>query len=194
MTYPSVFELSDLDGSNGFKINGEAARDGSGTSVAGAGDINGDGFADLIVGAPNAGPNGGASYVVFGKAGGFASNLELSALNGINGFQINCEAAGTRLLVDWHLANSVTTAANSTNTTELCTNQSSTSASRNILVDISMAGIGGRHFRPAERDADSSNCGGSYYLRDRQQLQRRQQSEQHQQRSCSSQWPEIHNF
>ena len=40
-------------------------------SVRNAGDVNGDGFDDLIVGAPRADPNGdfsGSSYVVFGKS------------------------------------------------------------------------------------------------------------------------------
>ncbi len=89
--------LSTLDGSNGFQINGEANGDGSGASVGSAGDVNGDGFADLVIGAPGADPNGGfsgASYVVFGKAGGFSANLNLSTLNGISGFQINGAAAG----------------------------------------------------------------------------------------------------
>ena len=96
-TNPSVIELSALDGANGFRINGVAASDASGYSVAGAGDVNGDGFADLIIGAPDADPNGsssGAAYVVFGKAGGFASTIDLSALNGADGFQINGEATG----------------------------------------------------------------------------------------------------
>ena len=39
-----------LDGATGFKLSGEAAGDQSGNSVASAGDVNGDGFADLIVG------------------------------------------------------------------------------------------------------------------------------------------------
>ena len=97
--FASTLELSALDGANGFQINGEAANDKSGWSVAGAGDVNGDGFADLIVGAFGADPNGaysGASYVVFGKASGFASTLELSALDGANGFQINGEAANDK--------------------------------------------------------------------------------------------------
>jgi Ca2+-binding RTX toxin-like protein len=95
-SWPAVFELSSLDGTNGFKINGEAAYDASGFSVASAGDVNGDGFADLIVGAFDADPNGsntGASYVVFGKASGFGATLNLSSLDGTNGFQINGEAA-----------------------------------------------------------------------------------------------------
>lgn len=38
--YPAVIELSSLDGSNGFRISGEAAYDFSGISVASAGDVN----------------------------------------------------------------------------------------------------------------------------------------------------------
>src|SRR6185369_9375277 len=81
-------DLSSLDGSTGFKLSGVAAFDYSGGSVASAGDVNGDGFADLIVGAHGADPHGsrsGASYVVFGKASGFAANLDLSSLDGSNG-------------------------------------------------------------------------------------------------------------
>jgi hypothetical protein len=37
----------------GFVINGEAAGDASGCSVSSAGDVNGDGLDDLIVGAEN---------------------------------------------------------------------------------------------------------------------------------------------
>ena len=88
--------LSALDGTNGFQISGEAAGDFSGVSVSSAGDVNGDGFDDLIIGALGADPNGddsGASYVVFGQAGGFAANLNLSDLDGTNGFQITGEAA-----------------------------------------------------------------------------------------------------
>jgi len=53
--------------------------------VASAGDINGDGFDDLIVGAGradaagNAKPNAGAAYVVFGKAGGPTAEFAIAA-------------------------------------------------------------------------------------------------------------------
>jgi hypothetical protein len=50
--------LSTLNGSNGFAINGIAAYDYSGWSVSSAGDVNGDGFDDLIIGATGADPNG----------------------------------------------------------------------------------------------------------------------------------------
>ncbi|WP_052055941.1 FG-GAP repeat protein [Myxosarcina sp. GI1] len=89
------FNLSDLDGSNGFVINGNEDSDLSGSSVSSAGDINGDGFDDIIIGAPiayNAAPNSfpaGKSYVIFGRENGFNSKLNLSALDGSNGFVIN---------------------------------------------------------------------------------------------------------
>ena len=85
---PSVIELSSLNGLNGFRLDGAAGGDRSGFSVASAGDVNGDGFADLIIGASGADPNGGSSgssYVVFGKASGFTATLALSSLTGLNG-------------------------------------------------------------------------------------------------------------
>src|SRR5262245_35087046 len=48
-----VIDLSDVAaGTGGFVINGQGESDESGTSVAGIGDFNGDGLADLLVGAP----------------------------------------------------------------------------------------------------------------------------------------------
>ncbi|MEP0949560.1 bluetail domain-containing putative surface protein [Leptolyngbya subtilissima] len=86
--------LSDLNGSNGFVINGIDVNDFSGFSISSAGDINGDGIDDLIVGASGADPNGiedaGESYVVFGGTGvGAGGSLNLSDLNGSNSFVIN---------------------------------------------------------------------------------------------------------
>ena len=52
-----------LQGDAGFRIDGANAGDGAGESVAGLGDVNGDGLDDVVVGAPFA----GAAYAVFGK-------------------------------------------------------------------------------------------------------------------------------
>ncbi|MCB1553241.1 MAG: FG-GAP repeat protein, partial [Xanthomonadales bacterium] len=96
-----VISLSTLDGGNGFRIDGVAAADFSGRAVSAAGDVNGDGIDDLIVGAFGADASGsysGSSYVVFGRAAGdtFAATLALSGLNGDNGFRIDGVAAGDR--------------------------------------------------------------------------------------------------
>ena len=94
---PSL-SLGALDGTNGFRIDGVDATDLSGTSVSGAGDVNGDGIDDIIIGAQRADPNGnngaGESYVVFGTAGGFAPSLSLATLDGSNGFRIDGIDAG----------------------------------------------------------------------------------------------------
>ena len=79
----SAINLSAIaDASNptgGFVINGEAENDRSGYSASSAGDVNGDGLDDLIVGSFFADPSGklsaGKSYVVFGKANSSAINL-----------------------------------------------------------------------------------------------------------------------
>ena len=89
----SQLNLSDIDGSNGFVLNGINIDDFSGSSVSGIGDINNDGIDDLIVGAPLADSNGndnvGSSYVVFGSISGFPDSFDFSQLNGSNGFVIN---------------------------------------------------------------------------------------------------------
>ncbi len=86
--------LSGLDGTNGFKLSGVADSDFAGGSVSAAGDVNGDGFADLLIGASGAdegalNANRGAAYVVFGKGGGFGSSVALSGLDGTNGFKLS---------------------------------------------------------------------------------------------------------
>ncbi|MEZ5405048.1 MAG: hypothetical protein R3F23_02385 [Verrucomicrobiia bacterium] len=91
--FPTIFEISSINGNNGFVLNGINAGDRAGTSVSGAGDVNGDGIDDLLIGARLAGPNGkntaGQCYVIFGKTTGFTANVELSSLDGTTGFKIN---------------------------------------------------------------------------------------------------------
>ena len=91
--FAASVELSELDGSNGFRLDGNDAYDSSGRSVAGAGDINGDGTDDLIIGTSRYEPYGqdrsAKSYVVFGTNAGFAASLDLLALDGSNGFRLD---------------------------------------------------------------------------------------------------------
>ncbi len=98
--FDSILEVSNLDGSNGFTINGINTYDASGKSVSSAGDFNGDGIDDLIIGAfagdPNDNNDAGESYVVFGRNTGFDASLELSSLDGTNGFVINGVDEGDR--------------------------------------------------------------------------------------------------
>ncbi|WP_024772766.1 T9SS C-terminal target domain-containing protein [Aquimarina macrocephali] len=97
LAFGSVFELSDLNGTNGFVINGVNIDDESGSKVANAGDINGDGIHDIMISATGAdqnGANSGQVYVIFGSNIPFSSSIELSGLNGTNGFVINGEGTG----------------------------------------------------------------------------------------------------
>lgn len=75
----------------GFSILGENSGDKSGFAVSSAGDMNGDGFADVIIGAPSASNGAGISYVVFGSSA--PSSISLSALNNVLGFKILGEAS-----------------------------------------------------------------------------------------------------
>ena len=63
-----------------------------------AGDFNGDGYADLSIGATGYNSGAGCIYIVFGSAEiGKSGLLSLSSLNGANGFKLNGENAGDRL-------------------------------------------------------------------------------------------------
>ena len=99
-SFPESFELSSLNGNNGFILNGIAESNQSGISVSKAGDINGDGIDDLIIGAHGADPNGrsntGQTYVVFGRNTAFPASFELSSLDGTNGFILNGIKASDR--------------------------------------------------------------------------------------------------
>lgn len=84
---PPIIEISQLNqsgGANGVIINGINALDFSGASVSNAGDINNDHIDDILIGAPNANPNGsdnaGEVYLLFGRAN-WPNIIELSELN-----------------------------------------------------------------------------------------------------------------
>jgi hypothetical protein len=95
--------LADLNGTNGITLYGNDAGDHSGLAVSGAGDVNGDGYADILIGAPQAASlgnskvNAGESYLVFGKADWSSTpSLVLSpaTLNGTNGVTLSGVDAG----------------------------------------------------------------------------------------------------
>lgn len=91
-SFGSSLDVGALDGSNGFVMDGLGADDELGISVGSAGDINGDGFSDVVVGAVYNDVNGtrsGQAYVVFGKNTAFGASVDLAALDGTNGFILN---------------------------------------------------------------------------------------------------------
>jgi hypothetical protein len=96
-TARTTIKLADVAaGKGGFVINGESAADLSGMSVSSAGDVNGDGLADILIGARDSdanGTNSGRAYVVFGKSDTTAVNLT-DVVAGKGGFVINAATAG----------------------------------------------------------------------------------------------------
>jgi hypothetical protein len=87
---PTSLDLG-APGAADVRIEGAAAGDGVGGVLAHAGDVNGDGFGDLILGVPDAGNNGraasGSAYVVFGGAN-LPASIDLASL-GARGFRID---------------------------------------------------------------------------------------------------------
>ena len=83
--------LDELAAAQGFKISGPFMYDGTGYAVSGAGDINGDGIADIIIGSFGEESSGsysaGVAYVIYGAAGGLA-NIDLADLTQAQGFKI----------------------------------------------------------------------------------------------------------
>ncbi|KAB2723295.1 Ig-like domain-containing protein [Brucella intermedia] len=81
----SDLSLDQLNGSNGFVLTANNMGDALlGHGVRGGFDFNGDGLDDFLIGASNASTDGksmnGATYLVFGQAGGFNANVNLDSL------------------------------------------------------------------------------------------------------------------
>lgn len=70
-----------------WSFSGESANAFLGNTVATAGDVNGDGFGDVLVGSPNSGPNfEGAVYLFLGSASGL-SNIPAWVYRGATGLE-----------------------------------------------------------------------------------------------------------
>ncbi len=74
-------------GTAGWVASGEAADDRFGWAVGTAGDVNGDGYADLVVGAPfndDGGNDAGKVYVYYGSASGLGATVDWTAAGAFN--------------------------------------------------------------------------------------------------------------
>ena len=89
---PAVINLSALAPGQATVFQGVDGSDQAGSSVAGVGDVNGDGIDDILIGARGAAPNGvnfsGQSYIVYGNAS-LGDTVPLSGLNATTGVAIN---------------------------------------------------------------------------------------------------------
>lgn len=94
-----IISTSQIDGTNGFIILGEASGDILGDSIDGIGDYNGDGFDDILITAPNADSLSGTdldvgrAYVIFGGPQGTrlplsSGRADLSNLTSESGIKI----------------------------------------------------------------------------------------------------------
>ena len=89
---PGSIDLTTLDGTDGFRIEGGSASEYAGIVVSGVGDVDGDGIADLAIGSRRADVAGrtdaGAAYILYGSADPFAATIQTSSITGALGFGI----------------------------------------------------------------------------------------------------------
>ena len=80
---PAAINLGALGGGVGVNFNGESSADLAGSAVAGVGDVDGDGFDDVLIGSLAASPNGrnqsGRGYLVYGSDS-LADTINLSTV------------------------------------------------------------------------------------------------------------------
>lgn len=94
----SIMTLDPL--TTGFKITGEVADDLFGVSVSRAGNLNGDSYADIIIGASGKDLSQGAAYVIYGRDRSSLGNTELAFVTldpTLTGFMVIGSAASDQL-------------------------------------------------------------------------------------------------
>ncbi len=84
-------DLNQMAPTEGIKFNRPILNETPNFRVSGAGDFNGDGFDDIMIGSPWSDDlvmNGGAVYVVYGNNSIATSAINLDDINGSNGFAV----------------------------------------------------------------------------------------------------------
>ena len=90
-------DLASFAASQGIKIYGEVSGGSSGFSASSIVDVNGDGFSDMIISAPDAYSYSGVSYLIFGKSAADWTNIDLSTLAFPQGIKIYSAVAEGRV-------------------------------------------------------------------------------------------------
>jgi hypothetical protein len=79
-------QLSLLAWTQGFGIYGSNAGDTFGLAAAGAGDVNADGYDDIVIGCPNGFVGAGAAYIIYGS--GTLGTIHVASMTSSQGFAI----------------------------------------------------------------------------------------------------------
>jgi hypothetical protein len=83
--------LDDLDGRNGFRVDGSHPTGHAGRSIAGVGDFNGDGIDDFATSAEiaaNSNFSGGVAWVLYGRSTGWPARWDLTQVPETEGVAI----------------------------------------------------------------------------------------------------------
>eukprot|EP00727_Mastigamoeba_balamuthi_P008522 m51a1_g4292 hypothetical protein (868) ;mRNA; f:405734-409126 len=109
---PLSVRVGELSGASGVRISGADSGDWAGKSVARAGDVNGDGVDDIVIGAPRAGDtqgdvdsgvpglsDPGVAYVVYGRRGQWSRDVSLRDVGSgaLPGFAVRGQMTGDSL-------------------------------------------------------------------------------------------------
>lgn len=86
---PGVIDVSQLNGENGFRLKGDTNRP-VGGALSGGGDVNGDGYDDIVVAPGDRGRLNGHQqvFVIFGRKEGYPPLIDLAALDPQDGVNI----------------------------------------------------------------------------------------------------------
>ena len=91
--WPESVDVATLDGENGLILMGETTEGYMGRTLANAGDINGDGIEDIIIGGYKAEvgtlTNAGRAFVVFGVQKVWPASMNLADMTSDQGFRLN---------------------------------------------------------------------------------------------------------